>query len=387
MAGHIRRLDSGRWQARFPQGGRGKFSTRSFERKIDAERWLRDQNQARDRGEWIDPRAAEERFDTVADAWLATRRNSRAATTRARDESVMRNLVVPHLGEFQLREIKPEVVVEWITTLVEDEEKAPATVTKAYHLAAGALDWAVETGRIGRNPARLPSVRRDALPKIEKHRKMRILDLDEISELADAIDPRFRALILMAGHTGLRWGEAVGLKAKYLDLNGRTIEVAGTLAEVAGRVTYQPMTAKTKTSRRQVAISRMLADVLRDHLAEHPVVGDGFVFTAPEGGELRRTHFRTRYWRPAVKASVGLPLTFHDLRHSHASILARQGFHPKVVADRLGHKSVMVTLDTYSHLFPGMDREVADRLDELAGESMKHEGSTERRSKVSDIRP
>lgn len=385
MRGHIRELPSGRFQARYPKGKRGKFTTKSHDTYEEAEKWLRDQDYRYDRGDWLDPKRSQEFFDSVADAFLKSRRSLRE-TTRARDESVMKNLVLPHLGDFQLRDISTEVLIDWITTLDEFEEKAPATVTKAYHLAAGVLDYAVETNRIGRNPARLPSVKR-SLPKIEKLRKMRILDVDEIAELADAIDPRFRALVLLAGHTGMRWGEIVGLKAKFLDLNDRTISVAGTLAEVAGRVTYQPFSAKNNSSRRVVAISKMLAGVLRDHLAEHPAVGNAFIFTAPEGGELRRTHFRNRYWLPAVKSSVGLPLVFHDLRHSHASILAKNKVHPKVVADRLGHKSTQMTMDTYSHAFAGMDEEVADLLDDLTGGDRKHGRSTQSERKVSDIRP
>ena len=76
-----------------------------------------------------------------------------------------------------------------------------------------------------------------------------------------------------------------------------------------------------------------------------------------------RTTIRTRNWLPATRASVGLPLRFHDLRHTHAAILIAQGEHPKVIQLRLGHSSIQVTLDTYGHLFEGLDEAAADRLD------------------------
>ena len=93
--------------------------------------------------------------------------------------------------------------------------------------------------------------------------------------------------------------------------------------------------------------------------------GDGsdLVFSAPSGGPIRRNNFRRRIWLPAVEKSVGRPCTFHDLRHSHAALLIAQGEHPKVIQERLGHASIKTTLDTYGHLFEGLDGAAADRLE------------------------
>ena len=90
---------------------------------------------------------------------------------------------------------------------------------------------------------------------------------------------------------------------------------------------------------------------------------DEFVFSAPEGGPLRRTNFRRRTWLPTVRASVGEPLRFHDLRHTHAAMLIAQGERLKVIQLRLGHSSIQVTLDTSGHLFEGLDQAAADCLD------------------------
>ncbi len=128
-----------------------------------------------------------------------------------------------------------------------------------------------------------------------------------------------------------------------------------------GKVRLSP--AKTAAARRQVALPRFLADELTTHLGRWPTTADGYVCTAPEGGPLRRTNFRRRDWLPALRASVGEPLRFHDLRHTHAAMLIPQGEHPKVIQLRLGHSSIQVTLDTYGHLFEGLDEAAADRLD------------------------
>ena len=86
------------------------------------------------------------------------------------------------------------------------------------------------------------------------------------------------------------------------------------------------------------------------------------LFTAPGGGYLRATNFRRRVWKPAVLKSVGEPMRFHDLRHTHVALLIEQGVHPAVVAARLGHTSVRTVLDVYGHLYEGLDRDAADAL-------------------------
>ena len=91
--------------------------------------------------------------------------------------------------------------------------------------------------------------------------------------------------------------------------------------------------------------------------------GSDLVFSAPTGGPIRRNNFRRRIWLPAVEKSAGRYCTFHDLRHSHAALLIAQGEHPKVIPERLGHASIKTTLDTYGHLFDGLDEAAADRLE------------------------
>ena len=109
-------------------------------------------------------------------------------------------------------------------------------------------------------------------------------------------------------------------------------------------------------------VPSFLVEVLARHLAVH-AGGSALVFSAPNGGPIRRSNFRRRVWLPAVEASVGQPCTFHDLRHSHAALLVAQGEHPKVIQERLGHASIKTTLDTYGHLLEGLDEAAADRLE------------------------
>ncbi len=101
------------------------------------------------------------------------------------------------------------------------------------------------------------------------------------------------------------------------------------------------------------------------------------IFPSPKGGQICRTNWRRRIWLPAVAASVGVPLRYHDLRHSHAAILIAQGEHERVIADRLGHANPMVTMTTYAHLFDGLDVAAAERLDEAWAQSVTDPGRTQ----------
>ncbi len=173
---------------------------------------------------------------------------------------------------------------------------------------------------------------------------MRFLTAGEVLEVADVIAEPYRALVLTAAYAGCRFRELAGLRVHRLDLLRRTLTVAEALSDVRGQVRLSP--PKTAAARRQVALPKFLTDELEGHLVRWPPASEGFVFTAPEGGPLRRTNVRRREWLPAVRASVGEPLRFHDLRHTHAALLIAQGEHPKVIQLRLGHSSIQVTLDT-----------------------------------------
>jgi integrase len=245
--------------------------------------------------------------------------------------------------------------VQGFVAHLEEKGLAASTVRQCYLLVAGLFSSALESDIIVRTPCRGIN-----LPESSKT-EMRFLSGDEVSDLAGVIDQRYRALVLTAAYAGCRFGELAGLKVHRLDLLRRTLTIAEALSEVRGRVRLAP--PKIAASRRQLALPRFLGDELNAHLVNWPPKEDGFVFTAAQGGPLLRRNFRRRTWLPAVKASVGEPMRFHDLRHTHAAMLIAQGEHPKVIQNRLGHSSIKVTLDTYGHLFEGLDEAAAARLD------------------------
>lgn len=354
MAGWIRRRASGRYQARYPSPD-GVTRSRTWDRRVDAERWLRQELARVDRGEWVDPAAGMVTFGEWVDRWEASRVHVREST-RERDESYLRSLVLPHFGSRQLRAITPTEVQNWVSKLTRDGY-APATVQLAYGLLSMALSAAVEAGVLVRSPSEGTK-----LPKRQR-REMRFLSMDELHELADVMDPRYRVLVMTAGLSGARFGELAALRVNDLNLLRRRLTISRSLSEVRGGI--QETEPKTAAARRTIALPASLVDNLALHLATGSHAPTDRVFTAPDGGPLRRRGFRNRFWVPAVEASVGQPCRFHDMRHTHAALLIAANTHPKVLQARLGHSSIKTTLDIYGHLYEPLDEEAADRLEQL----------------------
>ena len=194
---------------------------------------------------------------------------------------------------------------------------------------------------------------------------MRFLSHDEVAALAAAIDPRYRALVLLAAYSGLRAGELAALRRKHVDLLRRTVTVVEQVQRIGGEFVVLP--PKSAAGRRSVALPTLVATALQEHLAAFGEPGpEGLVFAAPGGGFLRPENFRNRCWLPAVKTAGVAPLRLHDLRHTCASLAIAAGADVKVLQRMLGHASAALTLDRYGHLMPGQERSVADRLDEMA---------------------
>ncbi len=302
-------------------------------------------------GDYVDPRSGKIEFAQWLPRAEAARINRRPST-KARDESYYRSLVLPTFGAMPIGAIQPSIVQEWISELT-DNGYAPATIRKAYQLLSRTFDTAIETGLIARSPCR--GVR---LPSADRS-EMRFLSPNEIRRLAEAIEPRFHALVLTGAYSGARFGELAALDVDHFEPDRRTILIERTLSEVNGHIHFgEP---KTRAARRKLILPSWLTDVLVAHLDNWPPNDNGLMFTAPGGGALRRS-FRTRYWKPAVENAVGEPMRFHDLRHSHVALLIEQGTHPAVIASRLGHTSVRTVLDVYGHLYEGLDRGAADAL-------------------------
>jgi integrase len=190
------------------------------------------------------------------------------------------------------------------------------------------------------------------------------MDVTQVRKfLAEARTDRLFPLYVLAIMTGLRQGELFALRWSDLDLDAGKLTVSGTLKVAKGKVYVDA--PKPRKGRRTLSLPSAAVAALREHQSPD-ADPEAWVFTDADGGSLRRANVTERSFRPILKR-VELPqFKFHELRHTHASLLAAvPGLHPKVVQERLGHASIDMTLDTYSHLFEGADAGVTAALDAL----------------------
>jgi integrase len=171
------------------------------------------------------------------------------------------------------------------------------------------------------------------------------------------------ALFLTAIVGALGPAELFGIKWRYVDLKRGTVSIVGNLTETGGRLIYKDV--KVASRRRLVQLPKLALSELQALHARKRPKPDDYVFTAPEGGGIRRTTFRNRVWLPLLKRAKVPLISPYGLRHSSASLLAALGV-PLMVASRaLGHSNIRTTANVYVHLFPEARRDVADRLDEF----------------------
>lgn len=337
------------------RGPDGVERSKQFKRRRDAERYASLVEVDLARGGWVDPRLGRITVEEWFDRWWPTSTGLRAST-RLRDEASFRNHVLPTFGSTPLSRLDRTRLREWVQGLSDPNaaDLAPATVVKAAQVFNKVVRAAVEDRLIATNPLeRLP------LPRIQRE-EMRFLNVEDLWRLTDAIDRRYRALVLLGGYGGLRLGEMLALRWRRVDIEAGRIEVVEGLTDLAGTISFGP--PKTKAAVRALNLPRFVVDELEAG-ASKTLDPTQLVFRSPEGHAIRPGLFRRRFWNPAV-ASAGLePLRIHDLRHTAVALWIAAGANPKQIANRAGHTSVSVVLDRYGHLFPEQDEALVAALE------------------------
>jgi integrase len=306
----------------------------------------------------------------LTDEWLPARRGNVAATTFANYEHQLRSYVIPYLGGRPIQTVTPAELNAFYAGLIEDGARqaegglSPTSVRNVHAVLRKAFEDAVRWNLIARNPAK------NADPPKPQRSEMKTWTADQIRLFLDAErDTRELPIWRLAVSTGMRRGEILGLPWKAVDLDAGKLSIVQTLVLVKSKPTLRT-DAKTSSGRRPVELDRATVGVLREHrrrqAEERLRAGTawddtGLVFTRADGS-LVKPDWLTRTFAARAE-DAGLPkIRFHDLRHSWATIALANNVHPKVVQERLGHSSINVTLDTYSHIVPGMDRDAAERV-------------------------
>ena len=344
------------YQARL-RGPDGKFVTKTFASLSDAVAWRNATLTDIHRGDWVDRRRAKMTFEEVAAKWVATWRGLRPTTVNQKG-IILDNVLLPEFGPRAIGSIRFGDIESFIADL-EARELAPATITKRLQVLSQVFKYAMKDEIVSTNPVQLVNG-----PGVRATKETVYLTPAEVIRLSDAIDPRYRAMALMAGFRGPRWGELAGLKVTRLNLLAARMDVAEVLVEVRGQFSFGD--PKTKESRRTIKLPRFLIEAFEDHLAAYPPTE--LVFTNPDGSPLRRSNFARRILKPAIqKAGLDPKLTFHGLRHTAVSILMAEGVQLPEVAAILGwSKSSMAAMYArYGHLYQTRDDTITDRLDEL----------------------
>jgi integrase len=331
--------------------------SKQFDRKFEAEDWLADQRHAINAGTYVDQNRSKIKTAAWADEWLKGQGHLKQGT-RARYTGIVERYIKPKWGTTPLNKISHSDVAAWISSL----ELSASSVRHVHRVMHLIMELAVRDGRIAKNPA--AGVRLPRLPKVEK----RFLTRAEVFSLADAaaaypipeVGEQYRALILLLAYTGLRWGEAAGLKVKRVDLMRRRVTVAETLIDNKTDGSLVWSTPKNH-AQRQVPFPAFLADMLAEVMAGKEL--DDLVFTSARGKPMSNGNFRRYTFDPAVEAAGLSGVTPHDLRHTAASLAVSAGANVKAVQRMLGHASATMTLDTYAGLFDDDLDGVASRLD------------------------
>ena len=354
--GSVRKLPSGRYQARYRVGLTWHVAPSTFRTKRDADAFLASIRVDLDRGAWIDPDAGTISLEKYAERWLADRPQLRPRT-RELYEGQLRLHILPPLGSMPLGQISPSHVRSWRAEKLSAGKPGSSTVSKCYRLLHAIFATAVEDGVVPRNPCVVKGA------SAEKPAERPVASIGQVFELADAIEPSFRAMVLLATFCGLRLGELRALRRRHLDLLHRTVSVVEQYQELAdGTLVLGP--PKTDAGRRTVAIPATIVAELEGHLARWSRSGpEELVFPSTTGAPLRRATLYT-VWARATRATGLQGLRFHDLRHTGNTLAASTGASTKELMSRMGHASARAAL-IYQHATEDRDAAIAAGLSDL----------------------
>ena len=350
-----------RYDVRYRAGGRAVEE--AFKRRQDADNRVRQIEAERLTGPIADPRRGRERLTDFADRWLETRLvkgKPLAPTTKQGYVWLLGRNIETTIGEYELARITPSVVRDWYAKVTVTAGRDQAA--KSYRLLRAILNTAVDDELIGRNPRRIRgggSERADERPMI---------DAALVFKLADSINARLRALVLLAGFVGLRTGELLGLRRCDLDLENARLTVLVQAQQVVGqgRVVTGP---KSEAGQRTVSLPKVVIEALEKHLANYGQPGEaGVLFRGPRGEPITRALLSKEWQAARTAADAPDGLRIHDLRHHAATLTARMpGITTKELMARIGHASPRAAL-IYQHATEQRDREIAAYLDEAIPE-------------------
>jgi integrase len=350
--GNIRKLKSGRYQARYYHLGKQIPADTTFATKADARAWLARVETDLVDGQHIHREAGQELFGIYAARWL----EQRALRPRTRDTYASQLVhITDEFKSAELGKITPTSVRTWHGRLARSDLHAN-TVAKIYRLFRTMMDTAVDDGLIRTNPVHIKGA------AVERAIERPALDWDDVQRISEAIHPRFETLVWVGATSGLRFGELTGLTRNHVDLDERTLRVDQALAFIRGQgPTLGP--PKSAAAHRTVTVPATTAELLAKHLdAFTDDEPDALIFTSVKASPLLNRYF-TPYWKRALKAAeLDQTTRFHDLRHLAGTSAATAGASLREIMARMGHASSEASL-RYLKASERRDSEIAEAIE------------------------
>jgi integrase len=357
--GSVRKLSSGRYQARLPDG---TPAPETFQTKTDGSRWLSLAEADLVRGTFVHPSLNTN--VTVAE-WLEEWRTSHSLHKRpmtlVRDESAIRRHLVPRLGDIPLAKLRQTDVQAFVAAL--RREVGPGTTRSVFGVLRAALNAAVNADLLARSPER--GIKLPQVPKTD----LVTLRPADLHRLAAALPDRWQPMVYVAGTCGLRFSEVAGLRVRRVDTARLRLHVLETSPQVGG----ERAEPKTAAGRRAVPVPGLIAEMLDNHLSRYELAGDADALgSAPSGAGASTPptgtseHGSRRVTRRVAHPEVPRSPPFRS------PSLGRDGCQPAQVSRWLGHSTVQITADVYGHLFPETNDLVIGRLDKALCAALPH---------------
>ncbi|GAJ38945.1 site-specific integrase [Saccharococcus caldoxylosilyticus] len=344
-------------------GKRKQASFGPFRTKTEAKKELLKIKNQVDDGSYF--KESTEDFSMFMERWFNTsyKRTVEITTAKSR-EYVIRNHIMKYFQHKKINEITTFDIDSFYVDKL-DSGYSGAYIRQMHNLLNQAFDQAVRWSLIKVNP-----VKNAKPPKVKSEEKI-TWTVDEVNRFLNLIKNSSTEIpYLLAIFTGMRRGEVLGLKWDDVDFENKKIRIKRSLCFVSGKglIFKEP---KTKKSKRQISISQHVVNVLKKHKQKQEFQKEklgtqyqdnNLIVCTDDGKPLDPRNLLRQFYRLIEEANVPR-ISFHDLRHTHATILMQQGENPKVVSDRLGHSRVGITLDLYSHVSDDLQEQAAEKFE------------------------